>query len=82
VANVNESSLTYLRRAIAVAQAARRHGNHPFGAILVGADGKVLAEAENTVVTARDATGHAELNLVRIATARYGEGATRGVRRE
>jgi len=69
--NVNEVSLRHLRRAIEVANAARNHGNHPFGALLVGADGKVLAEAENTVVTGRDPTGHAELNLVRIASAQF-----------
>ncbi len=68
---MNEVSLHHLHRAISVAQAARNHGNHPFGAILVGTEGKVLAEAENTVVTGRDPTGHAELNLVRIAAAQY-----------
>ena len=68
---MNEVSLRHLRRAIEVAHAARNHGNHPFGAILVEADGKVLAEAENSVVTGRDPTAHAELNLVRIASAQY-----------
>lgn len=57
----------HLRHAIEVSVAARDHGNHPFGAILVTADGRVLA-AENTVVTERDATGHAETNLVRLAS--------------
>ncbi len=56
-----------LRRAIAIAAAAREHGNHPFGALLADADGRVLLEAENTVVTERDITGHAETNLVRRA---------------
>jgi tRNA(Arg) A34 adenosine deaminase TadA len=36
------------------------HGNHPFGAILVDQDGKVLIEAENGYMPARDATAHAE----------------------
>ena len=58
----------HLLRAIAVSWQAREHGNHPFGAILVGADGQALLEAENTVVTERDVTGHAELNLVRAAS--------------
>lgn len=59
--------LDHLRRAIAVSQAARDHGNHPFGATLVAPDGTVVLEAENTVVTERDITGHAETNLVRLA---------------
>ncbi|APB00231.1 nucleoside deaminase [Nocardia seriolae] len=61
----------HLRAAVAIAERARRKGNHPFGALLVGADGAMLLEAENTVTTARDATGHAETNLVRLATAAY-----------
>ncbi len=58
----------HLLRAIAVSWEARERGNHPFGALLVGPDGQVLLEAENTVVTDRDVTGHAELNLVRAAS--------------
>ncbi len=42
-----------------------------FGAVLVGPDGKVLLEAENTVVTERDATGHAERNLMTLASRRF-----------
>jgi Cytosine/adenosine deaminases len=57
----------HLRAAIAVSRAAREHGNHPFGAILVTAEGRILT-AENTVETERDATGHAETNLVRLAS--------------
>ena len=62
---------TLLRRAIAVAAAARAKGNHPFGAILVGPEGDVLLEAGNTVVTGRDATGHAERNLMTLASRRF-----------
>ena len=53
-----------LRQAIAVAARARKNGNHPFGALLLGPDGKVLAEAENQVTSQRDPTRHAELVLV------------------
>jgi tRNA(Arg) A34 adenosine deaminase TadA len=60
-----------LLQAVAVAAQARERGNHPFGALLGDADGRVLLTAENTVVTASDATGHAETNLVRLATAEY-----------
>ena len=61
----------HLRRAIALARLSREHGNHPFGSLLTGADGNVVLEAENTVVSAHDVTGHAELNLVRAASERF-----------
>jgi tRNA(Arg) A34 adenosine deaminase TadA len=72
----NMTSLTtdqmkFLRRAIAVAQRSRDKGNHPFGAVLVDENGKVLLEGENTVNTEHDATGHAESNLVRAACKQY-----------
>jgi tRNA(Arg) A34 adenosine deaminase TadA len=50
----------FLRRSFDVARRATSHGNHPFGAILVGADGKVLLEAENGYMPAQDGTAHAE----------------------
>jgi len=68
---LSETELTYLRRAIDLAGSAREHGNHPFGAILVDTDGRLLAEAENTVNTDHDCTGHAETNLVRLASQRF-----------
>jgi tRNA(Arg) A34 adenosine deaminase TadA len=61
--------MDYLRKAIAVALKARAHGNHPFGAVLADAQGQLLLEAENTVVTGHDCTGHAETNLIRKASA-------------
>ncbi|MBQ9917753.1 MAG: nucleoside deaminase [Microbacterium sp.] len=63
---LDSTETAHLRRAIQVSIDARAHGNHPFGAILVTGDGRIL-EAENTVVTDRDVTGHAETNLVRRA---------------
>lgn len=57
-----------LRRAIELSQRARARGNRPFGALLVDAGGTVRFEGENTVTTERDATGHAELNLIREAS--------------
>jgi tRNA(Arg) A34 adenosine deaminase TadA len=61
----------YIRMAIRIAQQSRDHGNHPFGALLVDSNGQVLLEAENTVVTSDDTTGHAETNLVRLASKMY-----------
>jgi len=68
---LDERDTRLLRAAIALAGQARANGNHPFGALLADRDGNVLLEAENTVVTARDITGHAEANLVRLAAERY-----------
>ena len=60
----------YLLGAIDLARQARNNGNHPFGALLVDADGKVVVEGQNTVVTGRDCTGHAETNVMRVASER------------
>jgi tRNA(Arg) A34 adenosine deaminase TadA len=62
----------FLEAAVAVAQQARDAGNHPFGAVLTrGAE--MLLEAANSVTTERDVTGHAELNLVRLASRTFAE---------
>ena len=68
---MNSTDLQHLRTAIEVAQQAREHGNHPFGAILVDENNQVLLQAENSVVTGSDCTGHAETNLMRLATQHY-----------
>lgn len=68
---MNEYDIFHLKTAISVARLAREHGNHPFGAILVSHDNQVLLTAENTVLTNKDSTGHAETNLVRLATQRF-----------
>jgi tRNA(Arg) A34 adenosine deaminase TadA len=65
---MESTDVLFLRRAIAISQRARDHGNHPFGALLVDANQQVILEAENTVVTEQDCTGHAETNLMRLAS--------------
>ena len=50
----------FLRRSFDVARRSMTHGNHPFGAILVDAGGKVLIECENGYMPAHDGTAHAE----------------------
>jgi tRNA(Arg) A34 adenosine deaminase TadA len=57
----------HLRQSIALAARAREGGNHPFGALVLAADGRVV-EGLNTVVTEHDPTGHAETNAVRNAS--------------
>ena len=59
----------HLRRAIALAAAAREAGEQPFGSLLVGPQGDVLAEDHNTVLSDGDITAHPELKLARWAAA-------------
>jgi tRNA(Arg) A34 adenosine deaminase TadA len=68
---LNAIDLGHLQTAIKIARLAREHGNHPFGAILVDENNQVLLQAENTVVTERDCTGHAETNLMRLASQHF-----------
>ncbi|HTJ35394.1 MAG TPA: nucleoside deaminase [Dactylosporangium sp.] len=57
----------FLRRAIEIANQAGASGERPFGSLLVGADGTVLIEDHNTVVSDSDITAHPELKLARWA---------------
>jgi tRNA(adenine34) deaminase len=61
-----------MERALALARAAGAAGEVPVGAVLLGPDGAVLAEAANRVETDRDASAHAELLALRAAAARLG----------
>ncbi|MEH0844827.1 nucleoside deaminase [Micromonospora sp. CPCC 205711] len=57
----------FLRHAVALASQAGAAGERPFGSLLVGADGTVLIEDHNTVVSDSDITAHPELKLARWA---------------
>ncbi len=53
--------VAWLRASFAVARAARASGNHPFGAVLVGPDGRKLMEQGNGFADeGGDMTAHAE----------------------
>ncbi len=67
-----------MRRAYAIAKRAADNGNPPFGSVLVDPGGNIVLEGENTVITDSDCTGHAESNLVREASRKYGVGALDG----
>ncbi|WP_435972571.1 nucleoside deaminase [Streptomyces sp. Qhu_M48] len=67
-----------LRRAIALAVTARESGNPPFGSLLAGPDGTVLAEEHNTTLTDRDVTAHPELKLARWAARELDAGTAAG----
>ncbi|MCC3772173.1 nucleoside deaminase [Streptomyces sp. UNOC14_S4] len=56
-----------LRRAIGIAARAVELGDAPYGSLLAGPDGAVLAEAHNTVRRDDDITAHPELKLARWA---------------
>lgn len=64
---MNDDEERFLRRAIELAVASRAAGDAPFGSVLVGADGAVLAEDHNTVTSEDDITAHTELKLARWA---------------
>ncbi len=72
---MRRDDIELLKRAIGIARKARSEGNHPFGALLASSSGEVLLTAGNTVNTDRDVTGHAEINLVRLASPVFDEAA-------
>ena len=63
-----EDDIRHLRRAIEVSWESRAHGNTPFGAILVDADGRVVMEQENVEISEHRCTGHAETSLMERAS--------------
>ena len=66
-----KSHLFYLKRTIELAEQAVKHGNTPFGALLVDDNGKIILEQENIEITEKDCTGHAETTLMRKASELY-----------
>jgi len=58
--------------ALAEAEAAGARGDVPVGAVLVDAEGRVLARAGNRVEADRDPTAHAEMLVLRAGAARLG----------
>ena len=61
----------WLRASFALARRAARRGDEPYGAVLIAAGERALLEAENTIATSGDCTGHAETNLVRALAGRF-----------
>lgn len=76
----SEDDARFMRMAIEASRTAAREGDMPYGATLVSGAGELLQVSRNNQFTARDATGHAEIVLIREAVAKYGlprlEGAT------
>ena len=65
----DDGDLRHLRRCVELAADAVDAGDFPFGSVLVGGDGMVLAEDRNREVSDADATLHPEFDLARWAAA-------------
>jgi len=59
--------VTHLERAVTLAIENVAAGGGPFGALVVGSDGTVLAEGQNRVTRDLDPTAHAEVVAIRRA---------------
>lgn len=64
---INDEDLQHLRRCVELAEETLAAGNQPFGSVLVSAEGNVLYEARNEVVTTGDHTRHPEFEIARWA---------------
>ena len=61
----------YLRKSFDVARRALSRGNHPFGALLVSDEARLLLASENGFLPDHDMTTHAERLLATAASKRY-----------
>ena len=64
------NDITHLRETVLISADSRKQGNHPFGALLTGPDGKVLIRSGNTHAV-DGGPGHAEANVAREAARRF-----------
>jgi|SRR4051794_13611522 len=64
--DLDDTHRQHLRRCVELAREALEAGDDPFGSVLVGADGSVLAERRNREHTG-DALAHPEIDLARWA---------------
>ncbi|MEM9037740.1 MAG: nucleoside deaminase [Actinomycetota bacterium] len=71
------NDIGFLQRTIELADESVEDGNHPFAAVLVAADGTVLAEGKNNHSVDKG-PGHAETNLARRAAIEFDEETLRG----
>lgn len=64
---VTDDDLRHLRRCLELAAEAMETDDEPFGSVLVGGDGAVLAEDRNREISLGDSTCHPEFELARWA---------------
>ena len=62
----------FMALALDEARAAAAAGEAPIGAVLVSADGEILASAGNAPIATSDPTGHAEIRAIRAAAQKIG----------
>jgi tRNA(Arg) A34 adenosine deaminase TadA len=73
---LDEDDMKHLRRCVELATEALEAGDEPFGSVLVGAEGTILAEDRNRVAGG-DRTRHPEFELARWAAANLAPGERR-----
>jgi len=61
----------FMLKAIELSKKSVENGGGPFGAVIVK-DGKIIAEASNSVTKDNDPTAHAEINAIRLAAKKIG----------
>jgi len=69
----------YMRAAISEARAAAEAGDVPVGAVVVGADGVVVARGRNRREANQDPTAHAEVDALRAASSALGHWRLEGM---
>jgi tRNA(adenine34) deaminase len=68
--NMSENDALWMQRAIDAALGAEAIGEVPVGAVIVDANGELLATASNRTIVDSDPTAHAEILAIRTAAAK------------
>jgi tRNA(Arg) A34 adenosine deaminase TadA len=72
MAEFSTQDAAFMQRAMAQARAAEAVDEVPVGAVLVGADGEILAEGHNLTISHSDPSAHAEMQVLREAGRKLG----------
>ncbi|MFT3732044.1 MAG: nucleoside deaminase [Hyphomicrobium sp.] len=65
----SKDARSHMARALSEAEAAQARGEVPIGAVIVSADGRILASTGNRTRELNDPTAHAEILVIRAACA-------------
>ncbi len=76
---MKQSDTEAMQRCLNLAKEAVDAGDNPFGAVIVDAEGSIVAEGRNRENTQLDVTLHAEIDAIRQATSARGENCLRGL---